>query len=227
MTTIGTPHYFVTYKLSDGSLVNVNIMDTNGQERYRSLNLGYYRKADCCLLIYDIADYKSFNECKNYYNEQLMKNCKKDIEVILLGNKSDLKEKRKVLPEEAAGFALENNYIFMETSCVKNENVASAFEALIELTNIEIKKNQYKNKDEDKNKKKKKKKKKKEKEKKNKKKEEKKKNKKKEEDKMKNIKIEEDMDKGEEKEKEEIRESKFKLDIDKAGKNKKPDKCNC
>ena len=210
MTTIGTPHYFVTYKLSDGSLVNVNIMDTNGQERYRSLNLGYYRKADCCLLIYDIADYKSFNECKNYYNEQLMKNCKKDIEVILLGNKSDLEEKRKVLPEEAAGFALENNYIFMETSCVKNENVASAFEALIELTNIEIKKNQYKNKDEDKNKKK-----------------DKKKNKKKEEDKMKNIKIEEDMDKGEEKEKEEIRESKFKLDIDKAGKNKKPDKCNC
>ena len=227
MTTIGTPHYFVTYKLSDGSLVNVNIMDTNGQERYRSLNLGYYRKADCCLLIYDIADYKSFNECKNYYNEQLMKNCKKDIEVILLGNKSDLKKERKVLPEEAAGFALENNYIFMETSCVKNENVASAFEALIELTNIEIKKNQYKNKDEDKNKKKDKKKKKEEKEKKNKKKEEKKKNKKKEEDKLKNIKIEEDMDKGEEKEKEEIRESKFKLDIDKAGKNKKPDKCNC
>ena len=202
MTTIGTPHYFVTYKLSDGSLVNVNIMDTNGQERYRSLNLGYYRKADCCLLIYDIADYKSFNECKNYYNEKLMNNCKKDIEVILLGNKSDLEEERKVLPEEAAGFALENNYIFMETSCVKNENVASAFEALIELTNIEIKKNQYKNNDEDKNKKK-------------------------EEDKMKNIKIEEDMDKGEEKEKEEIRESKFKLDIDKAGKNKKPDKCNC
>ena len=227
MTTIGTPNYFVTYKLSDGSLVNVNIMDTNGQERYRSLNLSYYRKADCCLLIYDIADYKSFNECKNYYNEKLMNNCKKDIKVILLGNKSDIKKERKVLPEEAAGFALENNYIFMETSCVKNENVASAFEALIELTNKKIKKNQYNNNDEDKNKKKDKKKKKEEKEKKNKKKEEKKKNKKKEEDKMKNIKIEEDMDKGEEKEKEEIRESKFKLDIDKAGKNKKPDKCNC
>ena len=154
MTTIGNPHYFVTYKLSDGSLVNVNLLDTNGQERYRSLNLSYYRQADCCLLVYDITDYNSFNECKNYYNQSLMQFCKKDIEVILLGNKSDLEEKRKVSPEEGAGFALENNYIFMETSCARNDNVANAFEALIELTNIEAKRNQDKEKDKDPQKKK-------------------------------------------------------------------------
>ena len=154
ITTIGNPHYFVTYKLSDGSLVNVNLLDTNGQERYRSLNLSYYRQADCCLLVYDITDYNSFNECKNYYKKSLMQYCKKDIEVILLGNKSDLEEERKVSPEEGAGFALENNYIFMETSCARNDNVANAFEALIELTNIEAKRNQDKEKDKDPQKKK-------------------------------------------------------------------------
>ena len=58
-----------------------------------------------------------------------------------MGNKTDLEDKREVKPEEGAAFALENDYIFMETSCLKNENVANAFETLIEITNIESKKN--------------------------------------------------------------------------------------
>ena len=74
-----------------------------------------------------------------------MEKCKPNTKVILLGNKTDLEEKRVVLPEEGAGFALENDYIFMETSCLKNSNVANAFEALIELTNIESKKNMNEN----------------------------------------------------------------------------------
>ena len=74
-----------------------------------------------------------------------MEKCKPNTKVILLGNKTDLEEKREVLPEEGAGFALENDYIFMETSCLKNSNVANAFEALIELTNIESKKNMNEN----------------------------------------------------------------------------------
>lgn len=58
-----------------------------------------------------------------------------------MGNKTDLEDKREVKPEEGAGFALENDYIFIETSCFKNKNVANAFETLIEITNIEAKKN--------------------------------------------------------------------------------------
>ena len=45
-----------------------------------------------------------------------------------------------VSPEERDNLALENDYIIMETSCFKNTNVANAFETLIELTNIELKK---------------------------------------------------------------------------------------
>ena len=58
-----------------------------------------------------------------------------------MGNKTDLEDKREVKPEEGAAFALENNYIFMETSCLRNQNVPDAFETLIEITNIESKKN--------------------------------------------------------------------------------------
>ena len=116
-------------------------MDTAGQERFRALNKIYYKKADCCLLVYDITDVKSFKDCEIYYNKQIKEKCEKDIKVILLGNKTDLESQRKVSAEDAASFALKNEYIFMETSCLKNDNVANAFEALIEITNIEAKKN--------------------------------------------------------------------------------------
>ena len=131
--------------MKDGSIVKVHLLDTSGQEIYKSINESYYRKADCCLLVYDITNRKSFDECKDYYNKNLIEKCKKDVKVILLGNKTDLEDQRVISPEEGAGLALENDYIFMETSCLKNSNVASAFETLIELTNIEEKRKQNKN----------------------------------------------------------------------------------
>ena len=112
-------------------------MDTAGQERFKSLNVSYYRKADCCLLVYDITNKNSFEECTNYFNEKIKENCKENIQIILLGNKTDLEEARAVPSELGANFALENNYIFMETSCLKNQNVADAFETLIEITHRE------------------------------------------------------------------------------------------
>ena len=139
--TIGIPNYFTSFKLSDGSLVNVHTYDTAGQECYKALTENYYKKADCCLLVDAITNSESFKECKNYYNECIKEKCKKNIQVMLLGNKTDREDERQVSSKEGADFAVENEYIFMETSCYKNTNVANAFETLIEITNIEAKKN--------------------------------------------------------------------------------------
>ena len=134
---MGIPNYFSVYQLSDGSLVSVQIMDTGGAERFRSITTNYYRNADCCLLVYDITDENSFEEIKDFFNEKIKEKCKENIPVILLGNKTDLESERKVPSEKGANFCVENGYIFMETSCLKNENVADAFETLIEITNRE------------------------------------------------------------------------------------------
>ena len=115
-------------------------MDTAGQERFKSINTSYYRKADCCLLVYDISNKYSFEQQKDYFIETIKEKCKKNNQIILLGNKTDLEDKRQVSSEEGAYLALLNNYIFLETSCLKNENVADAFETLIEITNREAKK---------------------------------------------------------------------------------------
>ena len=125
--------------------MNVQIMDTGGQERFRAVNNMYYKKANCCLLVYDITDKKSFEDCKNYYCQQIKENCVADVKVILLGNKTDLDSKRVISADEAGQFALKNGYIFMESSCLKNENVSNAFETLIEITNIESKKSNNEN----------------------------------------------------------------------------------
>ncbi len=106
-------------------------------ETFRAINTSYYRQANCCLLVYDITDQTTFDDCKKYYKEKINEFCYKKIPIILLGNKTDKEEDRKVPSEEGAKFASENNYIFMETSCLKNKNVADAFETLIEITNRE------------------------------------------------------------------------------------------
>ena len=120
--------------------------DTAGQEMFKSLVESYYRNADCCLLVYDITNEKSFLEIKNYYTPNIKEKCKKNIKVALLGNKTDLKDQRQVSSKEGADFALENNYTFMETSCVEYLNVSDAFESLVEETNIELQKNKVINK---------------------------------------------------------------------------------
>ena len=133
--------------MTDGSLVNIQILDTAGQERFKAINTSYYREADCCLLVYDITDRKSFDDIKNYFLEKIKENCKENIQIILLGNKTDLEHQRQIKPEEGANLAGENNFIFMETSCLKNTNVSDAFETLIELTNREMMKNKNNEKD--------------------------------------------------------------------------------
>ena len=141
MSTNGLDYYPVTYKLSDGSIINVHIRDTCGQERYDSINEQYYQKADGILLVFDIANELSFNKIKNYYIEKIKEKCKMGIPIILLGNKTDLENERQVSQEEAIDLSIKEEYIYKESSCIKNENVADAFETIIEMWNLYIKKN--------------------------------------------------------------------------------------
>ena len=134
MCTIGTSQVFCSYQLSDGALVNVNIVDTAGQEKLRSISKQYYKIADGCLLVYDITRRETFEEIQNFFLKEIRDNCKFEIKIILLGNKTDLEEQRQIPIEEGENFASSNEFMFMETSCLLNRNVADSFETLIELT---------------------------------------------------------------------------------------------
>ena len=138
--TAGVDFFIKTFQLSDGSVVNCLIYDTGGQEKFKSINSQYYRKANAILLLYDITKKDSFDEINNYYSKEIRERCNKNIPVVLIGNKLDLENEREVSQEEAIILAKQENYVFRETSCKTNQNVANAFEALIELWNNEERK---------------------------------------------------------------------------------------
>ena len=124
-----------SFQLSDGSVVNCLIYDTCGQERYNAINETYYKNADAALLVYDISNRDSFNTIKEYYCSSVRQFCKPNIPIILIGNKTDKEDERQVETEEGSALAIEEHFIFKESSCFTNENVADSFEALIELWN--------------------------------------------------------------------------------------------
>lgn len=58
----------------DNKNLNVDIWDTNGQERFRAIAKLNYKKADVAILVYDITNTKSFDEIQNYWVNELKNN---------------------------------------------------------------------------------------------------------------------------------------------------------
>lgn len=100
--------------------------DTAGQERFRSVTRNYYRGAIGCLLVYDITSRDSYNHLSNWLADA-RELAMPEIQVVLVGNKSDLSTMREVTLMEASRFAQENNLLFLETSAVTGDCVDQVF----------------------------------------------------------------------------------------------------
>ncbi|RMX62356.1 hypothetical protein DD238_007538 [Peronospora effusa] len=87
--TIGAD--FLTKEIMlDDKLVTMQIWDTAGQERFQSLGVAFYRGADACVLVYDIANLKSFEKLDTWRDEFLAQTEPRDSDAfpfIVLGNK--------------------------------------------------------------------------------------------------------------------------------------------
>ena len=112
---------------SFGSLM-VEIWDTAGQEKYRSINKLFYKDANIVIFVYDITNNKSFEEIKNYWFEQVKENC--DLNKIILGvaaNKCDLFNKEEVKEDDGKEFANRINGAFQSTSCFTGIGINDLF----------------------------------------------------------------------------------------------------
>lgn len=119
-----------TYKLS--------IWDTAGQEKYRSLVKSFFYNANGIILCFDITDYKSFSEAKNFWLAEINKFIQSKNEkckLILCGTKLDKKENRKVMYSEAKSYADGLGTKYFETSAMKNLNIEEMFKYLVEEIN--------------------------------------------------------------------------------------------
>ena len=131
MALIRIDSFVVFFLLSDGTFCPLQIIDTVGKERYRGLYLPYLNKSNIIIIIYNITNKYAFDEVSNYYKNVIKYKCNKNQRVILLGNKADLEEEREVSFEEGKSLAKLYNYIFMEVSCIKNENIKKSMEIAI------------------------------------------------------------------------------------------------
>lgn len=101
--TLAASFLLKTVTLPTGTYT-LNIWDTVGQERFRSIAPVYYQQANGALIVYDITDTASFRNVDLWINE-LKKFADPNIAIFLAGNKSDLESQRKVHLKEAVAFA--------------------------------------------------------------------------------------------------------------------------
>ncbi|KAM7512312.1 hypothetical protein LguiB_011187 [Lonicera macranthoides] len=102
-------------------------------KKYRAVTSAYYRGAVGAMLVYDMTKHQSFDHVSRWL-EELRGHADKNIAVMLIGNKSDLRTLQAVPTEDAKEFAQRESLYFMETSALESTNVESAF--LTVLTEI-------------------------------------------------------------------------------------------
>lgn len=111
---------------AEKKIIKLQIWDTTGQEKFRSITRSYYRRVTVALIIYDITNRRSFTDIVDWLND-LLRCCGNKITIAIIGNKSDLANNRKVSYKEASKFAKEHKCLFAETSAKNSINISDIF----------------------------------------------------------------------------------------------------
>ena len=127
--TVGVEFGTKDFKI-ENNIVKVQIWDTAGQERYRSITNAYYKGAKGSLLVYDITNPKTFESLDKWLSD-LKTNGEEKISIILVGNKTDLEDQRKISIEQGKEKAEFYKLAFIETSALNGNNIEKAFSELI------------------------------------------------------------------------------------------------
>ncbi|CAA2956174.1 ras-related RABH1b [Olea europaea subsp. europaea] len=121
--TIGIDFLSKTMYLEDRT---VRLQDTAGQERFRSLIPSYIRDSSVAVIVYDVANRQSFLNTSKWI-EEVRTERGSDVIIVVVGNKTDLVDKRQVSIEEAEAKARELNVMFIETSAKAGFNIKALF----------------------------------------------------------------------------------------------------
>ena len=117
--SIGVDFFSKTIKYK-GKIIKLQIWDSAGQEKFRSLIPNYIRGSSLVFIVYDISNKKSFNNVNSWVN---FVNNIENSNIVIVGNKIDLENKREVTYEEGKKFCEENNFDFFEVSAKNDINL--------------------------------------------------------------------------------------------------------
>lgn len=123
--TIGIDFLSKTMYLEDRT-VRLQLWDTAGQERFRSLIPSYIRDSSVAVIVYDITNRNSFMNTTKWIDDVRTERGN-DVVMMLVGNKTDLSDKRQVSVEEGEARAKEHEIMFIETSAKAGFNIKALF----------------------------------------------------------------------------------------------------
>ncbi|KAM3142363.1 hypothetical protein pb186bvf_005520 [Paramecium bursaria] len=126
--TIGVEFGSKNLKINEKQ-IKLQIWDTAGQESFKSITRSYYRGSIGGILVFDVTNRQSFENLQKWHQEILGYACDK-IELVIVGNKIDIDDRREVTYEEASRYAKRNNFEYFETSAKTGENVDQVFESM-------------------------------------------------------------------------------------------------
>ena len=133
ISTIGFGFSSKQVTLKNGSKIKFKLVDTAGQENFRSLNNSYLKNAEGIFFIFSHNSRKSFENI-TYWIDSIKENIQeinnfKNFPAFLIGNKSDLEH--KINDEEIEDFSKENNFSgYIETSAKENINIDKIFQEM-------------------------------------------------------------------------------------------------
>ena len=117
--SIGVDFFSKTLKFKSRS-IKLQIWDSAGQEKFKSLIPNYIRGSSLIFLVYDVTNKKSFDNLKKWI--EFITNIE-ICTIVIVGNKIDLNDKREVSIEEAEKFCDDGKYDFFEVSAKTGNNI--------------------------------------------------------------------------------------------------------
>ncbi|CAH8606302.1 unnamed protein product [Heterobilharzia americana] len=133
ISTVGIDYKTKTIK-ANNQLVRLQIWDTAGQEKFRSLTKSYYRDTSAVLLVYDICKKDSFIHIKSWMSEISANLQSGSTLLVIVANKIDEEKGRVISRKEGERLAKETDALFWETSAKTGANVESMFHNIAETT---------------------------------------------------------------------------------------------
>ena len=133
INTIGISYSFKDVILPNGQKIQLKLIDTAGQEKYKSLSKSYFKHANGVFFIFSLNDPLTFANMEQWVNDF---NDNKEVSNVicqyLIGNKSDLEIKvnQELIEELKEKFNIKE---YAPTSAKDNTNIGKIFEEMSQL----------------------------------------------------------------------------------------------
>eukprot|EP01039_Chlorochromonas_danica_P013268 gene13268-15325_t len=115
----------------DGKALQVEILDTAGQDEYTPLRETFMHTGDGFMLVYSVVDDQTLEELRSIREQILRVHRDKKVPMIVVGNKVDMKKDRAVSKEEGKALADEFGASFVEVSARENTKIKESFDTLV------------------------------------------------------------------------------------------------